>query len=215
MIKGIILDLDGLISDTERLHMKSFQKAFREKGMEISDDFYKKHWIQIGHGTEDVLKILGSDLEADDIRAIKNIHYEEYLHSDLQPMPYIYDFVKHFYGRVPMAVASASKGFDVEFILKALDLDQYMEFFLAADDVKKRKPDPEVWLLAAKKLGLKPSECITLEDAEKGVIASALGGIKCIAIPTPYTADNDFSKATYIIKNLKEAIPIIDDLIKG
>ncbi|MDO5027711.1 MAG: HAD family phosphatase [Bacillota bacterium] len=213
MIKGIILDLDGLISDTERLHMKAFQQAFKEKGMEISDDFYKKHWIQIGHGTEDVLKILGSDISADAIRAIKNVYYEDYLHTDLYPMAYVHDFVEHFYGKIPMAVASASKGFDVEFILKALDLERYMEFFLSADDVKKRKPDPEVWLLAAKKLGLDPEDCITLEDAEKGVIASYRAGIPCIAIPNSYTADNDFSKATYMAKDLKEARDLIENIL--
>lgn len=213
MIKAIILDLDGLISDTERLHMKAFQKAFLEKEVCISDDYYKKHWIQKGLGTEEAIKYFQLNEEPETIRAIKNKYFEHYLKTDLKPMPYALDFIKHFYKRLPMAVASASKGRDVEFILKSLGLVEYIEFFFSADDVKNRKPDPEVWLKAAKKLGLEPGECICLEDAEKGVLAAYKGKLPVIAIPNIYTANNDFSKASYLAKDMKEAIEIVDNLI--
>lgn len=213
MIKGIILDLDGLVSDTEKLHMKAYQMAFREKNVDLSDDFYAEMWIQKGLGIVNVLEVLNLNFNIDEIRALKKKYYDKYLHTDLNPMPYAIEFIKYYYGRLPMAVASASLGRDVKFVLEAFDIMKYMEFFLSADDVVFRKPHPEIWLKAAEKLELSPSECIALEDAEKGIIAAYEANMDVIAIPNKYTAKNDFSKATYHAKNLKEAILIIDKLI--
>lgn len=213
MIKGIILDLDGLISDTERLHMLAFQKTFLEFSVEITKDFYKDHWIRKGLGSNEAVEIFNIDKNPDEIRARKNIFFKELLDSDLKPMPYIYDFVKAFYKKVPLAVASASQRKDVLYILEKLDLLKYMDLVLSCDDVKNRKPDPEVWIKAAAMLNLKTDNCICLEDAEKGVIAAYKANMPVIAIPTIYTDTNDFSKAHYIVKDLNQARQIIENLM--
>ncbi len=213
MIKGILLDLDGLISDTERLHMKAYQLAFKEVGYDISDDYYMDSWIKRGLGLLDVLEELRLDYNPYIIREYKKKYYDDFLLNDLNEMPYAIDFIKHFYKKVPMAVASASLGRDVSFVLDKFGIKEYLEFFLSADDVKKRKPDPEIWILGAEKLGLTPKECIALEDAEKGIVAAHKINMPVIGIPNFYTKDNDFSKADYLVKDMNEAKILVEKLL--
>ena len=213
MIKGILLDMDGLISDTETLHMKAYQDAFREKDVEISDEKYQSHWIKAGLGVRDLLDELNLDLEVEEMRNLKKVHFDYYLDTKLRPMPYAIEFVKNFHGKLPMCVASGSLGRDVKKILEQLELMDYIEFYLSHNDVENGKPHPEIWLKALEKMDLKPEECIVLEDAEKGIIAAHEAKIPIIAIPNEHTKDNDFSLADYVVKDLKEAMEIIEKLM--
>ena len=214
MIKGIILDMDGLISDTEKLHMKAFIKAFDDYNIPLNEEEYRAYWIRDGLGTDDVLELKGSDMDARVVRDRKKEYFDILLEEELKPMPYALEFIKHFYGRVPMAVASASPRYVVLYVLEKFDILKYIEFFLSADDVINRTPDPEVWLKSAEELGLKPEECIAIEDAEKGVKAAFNGNMPVIAIPNEETMDNDFKNATYMAKDTKEAVEIVENLIK-
>ena len=213
MIKGIILDMDGLISDSEKLHMKAFIRAFSDYNINLNEDEYRDYWIRDGLGTDDVLKIKGSDMDPRTVRGRKKEYFDILLEEELKPMPYALEFIENFYGKIPMAVASASPRYVVLYVLEKFDILKYMEFFMSADDVVKRKPDPEVWLKSAKFLKLEPSECIAIEDAEKGIIASHRANMPVIAVPNEETRDNDFSKATYMAKDMKEAIKIVEKLI--
>lgn len=211
MIKGIILDLDGLISDTERLHQKAYQNAFKDLGIELSGETYQKIWIQDGNGLVYFLKQIDrEDLDIEKIRNLKKKYYDFYLETDLNPMPYAIEFIEYFYGKVPMAVASASLKRDVKKVLEIFDIVKYLEFYLTYDDVIHSKPDPEIWLMSAEKLGLKPEECICLEDAEKGIIAANRANMPVIAIPNEYTKNNNFETADYHFNNLEEAKEFID-----
>lgn len=212
MIKGILLDLDGLISDTEKLHMKAYQDAFREKGIEITDEKYSYHWIKSGLGVKDLINEKNLDLEVETMRDLKKKYYDKLLDTQLKPMPYATEFVKHFHEKLPMCVASGSLGKDVKKVLELLDLMKYLEFYLSHNDVENGKPHPEIWLKAVEKMKLKPQECIALEDAEKGIVAAYKANIPVIAIPTKYTKDNDFSLADYVVKDLNEAMGIIEKL---
>lgn len=214
MIKGILLDLDGLISDTEKLHMKAYQDAFWEKGVEITDKKYSSHWIQAGLGVRDLINEKNLNLEVETMRDLKKKYYDKLLDTQLKPMPYAKEFVEYFHKKLPMCVASGSLGMDVKKVLELLDLMKYLEFYLSHNDVENGKPHPEIWLKAADMMGLKPQECIALEDAEKGIVAANKAGVPVIAIPTIYTKDNNFSSADFLAKDLKEAMEIIENLIK-
>lgn len=215
MIKGILLDMDGLVSDTERLHMKAYQSAFNEKGIELTDEKYSNHWIQRGLGVADFVKELNLESPLENMQSIKCKYYEELLNTDLNPMPFAIEFVNHFKGKIPMVVASASLGKDVRFALEKFGILEDLEFVLAYEDVSKRKPDPEIWIKGAEKLGLNVEECIALEDSEKGVIAAHRANMRVIAIPNEHTFNHDFSKATWVVKNLEEAKDLIEKINKG
>ena len=88
-----------------------------------------------------------------------------------------------------------------------LEIAHYFQVIVSGLDVDQVKPAPDIFLKAAHDLGVEPSECLVLEDAEKGVIAAHRAGMRCIAVPNLYTRQHDFSKATKICSSLKEITP--------
>jgi len=101
----------------------------------------------------------------------------------------------------------------VQAILKSADLEKYFLTIITAEDVKREKPAPDGFLLAAKNLRVDPRECFVIEDAEKGVIAAKDAGMKVIAIPNKKTSDNDFSRADLIIENIR-SLTLATDVFK-
>jgi beta-phosphoglucomutase-like phosphatase (HAD superfamily) len=88
-----------------------------------------------------------------------------------------------------------------------LKITKYFSHIISGDDVTKVKPDPEIFYLSANKLNVEISECVVLEDAQKGIDAAHAGGFKSIAIPNIHTNGNDFSKATMVLTDLSEVTP--------
>lgn len=88
--------------------------------------------------------------------------------------------------------------------MKTAGLKKYFDIRVNGNDVKKSKPNPDLYLLAAEKLGVKPKECVVIEDSVTGIHAAKNAGMFCIAVPNKYIKNGDFSKADIIVKSLKE-----------
>ena len=212
IIQGLIFDMDGLLTDTERLHMTSYQKVFANHGYVLTDKDYIDHWITGGKSTGEYVN-RHTPFDANQISREKAILFTEMLHTDLHRMPYALEIVKAFYGRIPMVVASSSLKKNVMGALELTGLLPYFDGVVTGDDVKRVKPDPEIFLIAANLIKMSPEHCLVLEDAQKGIRAATAAGMMSLAIPTDYTQDNDFSGAMAILKDLKEAQQWIENKI--
>lgn len=209
-LRAVIFDMDGLLTDTERLHMRAYREAFQTFGVALSEEKYASHWITEGYGVQEYLDEIGSELSADEVRAQKSVLYERLLDEELELLPGAKQIVHRFAGRVPMAVASASLRKDVYKALQETGILPAFDVVLTADDVTRRKPDPEIFRLAAQRLGEEPQNCLVLEDAQKGVNAAHAAGMPCIVVPSAYTKNDDFSKATALFETLDEAAEWIE-----
>jgi HAD superfamily hydrolase (TIGR01509 family) len=89
-------------------------------------------------------------------------------------------------------------------VLGAVGVARYFEVVITGDDVARPKPDPTCFLLAAGRLGVIASECLVLEDAEKGIIAADSAGMFSVAVPNSFTAGNDFSRAMRVLSSLDD-----------
>jgi beta-phosphoglucomutase-like phosphatase (HAD superfamily) len=97
--------------------------------------------------------------------------------------------------------------------VQCLDIGHYFQVIVTGLDVEKVKPAPDIFLAAARQAGALPSQCLVLEDAEKGVLAAREAGMSCIAVPTEQTRHHDFSQATRICSSLNEVtLELIDSL---
>jgi HAD superfamily hydrolase (TIGR01509 family) len=119
-------------------------------------------------------------------------------------MPGAVALIEALHGRKRLALATSSYGATVDLILEKLALAHYFEAVAANESVTRLKPHPDVFLHVAGRLGVAPAECVVLEDAEKGVLAAHAAGMKVIAVPTPHTRDNDFSRATLVVPSLAD-----------
>lgn len=208
-ISAVIFDLDGLLSDTECLHMQAYQKVLKKYSVKLTDQEYKEHWIKNGLGISSYLKKHNLIIDYPNLRKEKAIIYNKLLKTSLKPMPYAIDIVKNLYKKKKLAIASSSYRENVETVLELLDIKKCMDVIVSGCDVENLKPHPEIFNLAVNKLNVIKEESIILEDAEKGVIAANNANIKVIAIPNKYTINNNFKTADYLVNSLMEAEKII------
>jgi beta-phosphoglucomutase family hydrolase len=201
MIKAIIFDLDGTIADTEKLHSKVGSDLLNEYGVKISPA--KLHKIHSGMKTEEIFGtyiknpiIVNLMLKEKWIRALKYFDDE-----GVKPLPGAIQLINQFHKRgLKLAIATSSIRESAIKILKRLKVLDKFKVIVSADDVKKGKPNPEMFLLAAKKLNVKPEECIVIEDANNGMKAAKNARMLCIGLK-PYA---NKSKADFVVKTLKE-----------
>jgi HAD superfamily hydrolase (TIGR01509 family) len=213
MITTVIFDLDGLLADTERLHCLAYQESLEIHGALLSEADYCDHWVRRGRGIGEWLLMRGLDLDPIQVRAYKAKRYQELLLASLQPMEGAVQLLEKLYRRKKLALASSSYRDAVEGVLEGLQIARYFDAIVSGLDVAEVKPAPDIFLAAAQAVGAAPSECVVLEDAEKGVIAAHRAGMVCIGVPNEHTRDHDFTKAARVCASLHEiTIELIDSL---
>lgn len=220
-LKAIIFDVDGTISETETHgHRAAFNRAFSIAGLNIELDIptYRKY-LKTGGGKERLRKLL-SDFNPD-INIFDNEDFIVYLHNlkisiyneialsgELSLRPGIKRIIAEASSEgMKLAIASTSNEKSVNILLDVLlgtELKKYFDIILAGEIVKKKKPDPEIYALAVAKLGMMPSECMSIEDSEIGVISSKAAGIRCIVTVSEYNEDDNFEVADLVVESLGE-----------
>ena len=175
--KGIIFDLDGVIVDTAKYHYLAWKKLADQLGFEFTHDHNelfkgvsRKRCLEI---LLDIGKVTATVEQFDSWMIEKNNDYLEYIEkmdkSEVLPdVPRILNYLKN--GNHPIALGSASK--NARPILEKVKLLNYFDTIVDGNNVAKAKPDPQVFLLAAKRLDVDPKECIVFEDAIAGVQAA-------------------------------------------
>jgi len=213
MINAVIFDLDGLLADTEKLHLSAYQKVFSELGIELSEQEYADHWIRCGKGTDAFIAKRNLTADSNFVRREKARHYKELVSSSATPMPGACELLCSLQGKKLMALATSSHPKDAHAVLKALDFKDFFSYIATKNSIERVKPHPDIFLHVAKETNTPPENCLVIEDAEKGILAANAAGMQSIAVPNRYTMDNDFSKADVVVSSLDEVnCELIDQL---
>jgi beta-phosphoglucomutase len=184
---GFIFDLDGVIVDTAKYHYLAWKKLAEELGIDFTEEQNEQFkGVSRKRCLEILLEMGGLTVTKEQFNAWleeKNIDYLKYIDkmdaSEILPdVPKVLSYLKQH--NVPMALGSASK--NAVPILKKVGLISYFNAIVDGTHVTKAKPDPEVFLIAAKDLGLEPEDCIVFEDALAGIEASNAAGMISIGI---------------------------------
>lgn len=210
MIQAILFDLDGLLTDTEQLHCRAYQQVLAEDGVLLTHDEYAEIWIRTGGGIIDLCKLKHLSHDPENLRRRKAAVYQTLVRAELQPMPGSVDLLKRIHGRIRLALATASWMDAATCVIDTIGIRQYFELIVTGSDVKRAKPHPDIFLLAAERLGVPPDDCMVIEDAEKGILAAHAAGMKSIAVPNRHTYRHDFTHATHIVASLND---ITDDML--
>uniref|UniRef100_A0A0G4I887 Uncharacterized protein n=1 Tax=Chromera velia CCMP2878 TaxID=1169474 RepID=A0A0G4I887_9ALVE len=227
----ILFDCDGVLADTEPDgHRVAFNEAFVKKGVETEwdVDLYGK-LTEIGGGKERMthhFNTIGwphglSDPEekkafVQELHLLKTSLFNDLISSGKVPLrPGVKELIETaFAAGCPMAVCSTSNEKAVNNLVKVLlgdDIHSRLPIF-AGDVVKKKKPQPDIYLLAAEKLNLDPKRCVVVEDSKIGLEAAKEAGMKCLVTRSTYTRDEDFSGADLVVSDLEEGGVTVDVL---
>jgi HAD superfamily hydrolase (TIGR01509 family) len=213
VITTVIFDLDGLLTDTEPLHCQAWRETLAGVGVELSEAEFCDHWIRAGLEIRQFVERRGLAHDPEALRAAKLTRFTTMLETSLRPMPGAIALIEALHGRQRLALATSSFRITVELILERLRVAPYFEAIATHESVTRLKPYPDVFLHVAERLDVAPADCIVLEDAEKGVLAAHAAGMKIIAVPTPHTRDNDFSRATRVVSSLEQVtLELIESL---
>src|SRR5581483_5102695 len=169
--KAILFDMDGVIVDSEPLHVAAFQITLKKYGHELSHDQYKQHFA--GKTDEAGFKQYFDSIgEAVDIPLIMNEKGKAYLElaaDRLVAYPGVIEFIRNLAERkVSLALVTGSLRAEADVTLEAFGIANLFSAVIAAEDITHSKPDPEGYLKAAKTLGVNPDDCVVIEDAPSG-----------------------------------------------
>jgi len=209
MVKAVIFDWDGTLADTKKAVVRSFQKVLVEAGCVVSDEFIER---RMGIGTR---KTLEQALEECNVRfddeMLENLVEEKIrIQARLTNIVSLFggaiELLEELQGRIKIALATMSSRKVVGKLLSEKRIGGYFDVVVSADEIFSPKPDPEVFLVSAAKLGVKLEDCVVVEDSVFGVRAAKAAKMKCIAV----------SSGAYSREELLEENPdlMIDSLVE-
>lgn len=215
-IKAVLFDMDGLMVDTESLATEAFIHSAKKQGYDMTKE---ETLLVLGFTTKSIYDFWENYFKNSDVsgkRLVDN-HYK-YIEDILfttgpRKMPYIEELLKYLKNsNYKVAVASSSSMNHIINNMEKTDLKKYIDEFASGAEVENGKPAPDVFLLAAKRLGVKPEECLVLEDSKAGVIAGSSAGAKVIMVPDMFKPDEVCKEKAYrIVNNLGEVISILEE----
>jgi len=181
---AVIWDVDGTLVDTAELHFAAWAKLAAEMGRPFSRSDFA---ATFGRRNPEIIHILFgqkySDAEIAQIGETKENYYRAAAEKGVKLLPGVRELLDGLHARgVKQAVGSSAPRGNLDLILRITDSRQYFAAIVGMEDTTRGKPDPQVFLVAAQKLGVPPRRCVVLEDAVAGVEAAKAGGMKCVAV---------------------------------
>jgi beta-phosphoglucomutase len=204
MIKAAIFDMDGTIADSEKIAQKVTREFFKKRGIVLTREEEK---IMFGLNWKDLVREILNSRGQEYKQNIKNTLKERYVRTmgkEVEALPGIHDLLKEISKNLKIGLATNSRHREVDIIFNKLGLDEYFHLKLARDQVKKGKPDPEIYLKSAEIFKVEPSECVVFEDSIIGLKAAKAAGMKTVAIINTYTRDELEQEAGLVIECYKD-----------
>jgi HAD superfamily hydrolase (TIGR01509 family) len=206
-VAAVVFDLDGVIVDSEPYSMQALRDVLREYGIEPSAEELRRSF---GRRVRDDLAAyfarygVRADLEAAVAR--KQARYYELAAGHLRPFPGVLPLLDRLRQRgYRLGLASSGDRRKVAFSLQALHLDGCFDSVVTGDDVTHSKPHPEIYRLAAQRLGVAPGACVAIEDAPTGVQAAKRAGLRCIAVSNSVPRHH-LQAADLVVASLEEEL---------
>jgi len=216
MSKAVIWDMDGVIADTGPYHFKAWQEVFQKRGINFTEENFQRNF---GQRNDTIIRnVLGEQMSQDEIDAItgeKETDFRQRVRQNIKPLPGAIKLLKSLSEHgFKIALASSAPMENIQLVTQGLGINNYFHSIVSGRDVTEGKPSPQGFLLAAKKLGIAPQNCIIIEDAVAGVTAAKRAGMRCIAVTNTHPRES-LTGADLVIDTLETvSVTDLEQLIK-
>lgn len=181
-IKGIVFDCDGTLADTMPLHWKAWQSVTAKHGLHFPED---RFYALGGVPSRDIFKMLcteqGKELDCLALSEEKESAYLPFL-PEVKAIDVVVAVAKANHGKLPMAVASGGMKHIIEQVLEHLKIRHFFDAIVTSEDVKNQKPAPDIFLEAARRIGVPPQYCRGYEDTDLGMQAIGSAGMEAVDV---------------------------------
>jgi HAD superfamily hydrolase (TIGR01509 family) len=214
MFKALIFDMDGLMIDSERLYWQVEKDLARSYRKEVSEETL---WKMMGRRPIESMRIfvedLGLPISPEETLAFRDARMRKKYREESEAMPGLFHIVDTFYGKLRLAVCTGAQREFMEIVVDRLKIREKFDVLQASDEIKKGKPDPEIYLTTCARLGVDPQKCIVLEDSSNGALAGKRAGCYTIGVPSDYSRGQDFSFVDFVAPDLFAAEKHISGLL--
>jgi len=218
-VSAVILDMDGVLMDTEPIHLESFRRYLKELNLSVEESFLKSLvGFSVETNIQQIFETYFPEREYQLIEEVKrrdDIYLNLLRSTQLDPIdgiPQLLQLCRNL--GVALALASSSSLAQIETILENLTLSNkfpiplknYFRVIVSGDDVRHKKPHPEIYRLMIRKLNIPANEAIAIEDSPAGILSAKRAGIFCIALKNDYFQEKKLQNADVIVDSLLEVV---------
>ena len=185
--QAVVFDMDGVMFDSEPLHIKAWQVVMAELGYDLPyeaiatcigiPDYDSAHFVQ---------RYCGTEISAEELLARKTALYPEMAAAAVTPFPGVAEGLAQLSARVPIALATSCFAYETELLLGRTNLIQFFPIRVTAEMVTQRKPEPEPFQLAMNLIGSVPAHTLAVEDSPAGVMAARAAGCTVLAVTSSH-----------------------------
>lgn len=212
MLKAIIFDCDGVIADTEPIHMEAFGRVLAEEGISLTEDDYYAHYLALddracfARAFAEQRASFSQDLVNELIRR-KSEYVEVIMQAGLEILPGAEDLIRRAAECYPLAIASGALRAEIEMVVNYGGFRDCFQVVVSAEDVARSKPHPDPFIKALELLNLRnhdrigSRECLVIEDSIHGIRAAHQAAMRCVAVTNSYPKEK-LSEAEVVVGNL-------------
>jgi beta-phosphoglucomutase len=225
-LQAIVFDFDGVIADSEPLHLRAFQHALADEGIELTPQEYYTRYL--GYDDVGVFETLARDrgvvLNERQVAALvarKGVRRQQMMQEGSVLFPGVREFIREAAAAVPIGIPSGALPPEIEEIVQAAGVADLFAVIVAAGDTPQSKPSPAPYRLAFERLreatsdGLDPRRCVAIEDSRWGLESAQGAGLRCVGVTNSYPA-HELPGAELIVDGLKElTLPMLDRLVQS
>lgn len=207
MLRAVIFDMDGVLVNSEPMHYDAILMLLEELGCSMDYEYYKQF---IGttntYMWNTMKKDFGISLSIDELNRRVDEKKDFIVERDgFEEIPGVREFVKNLHENgMKLAVASSSRMEDIKKVVEAVGVREYFDQLVTGESVRNPKPAPDIFEKAAKELGVRPDECVVIEDSYNGSRAAHAAAMTCIGFINPDSGDQDLSTASYLVEGFEE-----------
>jgi HAD superfamily hydrolase (TIGR01509 family) len=206
MIRGVALDMDGLLFETEGLYWQVGDTVLQRRGYRYSKELQNRMMGRVGvAAVQQMIDLHHLDDDAAELLAECDEIFAAMLLLGVEQMPGVDAMIRRFQDKkLPFGLATSSRRRFATVLMDTVDWKSDLKFSLTGDDVTRGKPDPQMYQMAAERLGIPPQQMLVLEDSGNGCAAGVAAGAIVVAVPSEHTKEQCFDGAVLIANTLND-----------
>ncbi len=206
---GVIFDVDGVLIDSYRPHRESWRRMLAKDGLTLTDEAFHESF---GRVNQEIVEMLWDrklpQERIDEIDVTKEALYRELVEHDFPAMPGAAELIRSLHAAgIPLAIGSSAPRENVDVVVNGFDIGSILSGVVCKNDVRRGKPDPEIFLRCAEKLNLPPNRCVVIEDSVFGIEAAKAAGMRCVGFMSSGHRIDEYTNVDKLIHSLSELTP--------